>query len=189
VQTNETLEQSLNDINASVPLSSLSQFNDNISSANDLLSKKGSVINGLNQMSYDTIKNVKNPVDNITVKFDFVNEIIQNINKAITNKILLPNVILLFLVNQKIVYGVSSEYDDSVDFLKKNKNLINKVIKNIATEIITILLKRALKEIQVLVAAKIAKKIKEKNTLNSAQILSLTGAPKEQLNRIINSIT
>jgi hypothetical protein len=50
-------------------------------------------------------------------------------------------------------------------------------------------LKRALKEIQVLVAAKIAKKIKEKNTLNSAQILSLTGAPKEQLNRIINSIT
>jgi hypothetical protein len=189
VQTNETLEQSLNEINASVPLSSLSQFNDNISSANDLLSKKGSVINGLNQMSYDTIKNVKNPVDNITVKFDFVNEIIQNINKAIINKILLPNVILLFLVNQKIVYGVSSEYDDSVDFLKKNKNLINKVIKNIATEIITILLKRALKEIQVLVAAKIAKKIKEKNTLNSAQILSLTGAPKEQLNRIINSIT
>lgn len=188
-QTNESLEQSLNEINASVPLSSVSQFNDNINSANDLLSKKGSVINGLNQMSFDTIKNVKNPVDNITVKFDFVKEIIQNINKAIINKILLPNVILLFLVNYKVVYGLSTEYENSIDFLKKNKNLINRIIKNIAKEIIVILLRKALKQIEILVAAKIAKKIKEKNTLNSAQILSLTGAPKEQLNAITNSIT
>jgi hypothetical protein len=90
------------------------------------------------------------------------------------------------MVNYKIVYGVDSEYGDSVDFLKKNKNLINRIIKNISTEIIIILVNIALKYIQTLVAAKIAKKIKEKYILNSAQILNLTGVPKNQLQNINN---
>jgi hypothetical protein len=185
-QSVSSLNQNIGEINASVPLSSLTQFNNNINSATDALSKKGSIIAGLNQMSFDTLKNVKNPIDNSTVKFDFVKEILKNINKSIVNKVMLPNVILLFMVNYKIVYGVDSEYGDSVDFLKKNKNLINRIVKNIGTEIIRILVNIALKYIQTLVAAKIAKKIKEKYVLNSAQILNLTGIPKNQLQNITN---
>jgi hypothetical protein len=185
-QSVSSLNQNIGEINASVPLSSLSQFNNNISSATDTLSKKSSIIAGLNQMSFDTTKNVKNPIDNSTVKFDFVKEILKNINKSIVNKVMLPNVILLFMVNYKIVYGADSEYGDSVDFLKKNKNLINRIVKNIGTEIVTILVNIALKYIQTLVAAKIAKKLKEKYTLNSAQILSLTGVAKSQLQNLTN---
>jgi hypothetical protein len=188
VQTSQTLDQSLNEINASVPLSSLISFNNNVNNSTDLLSKKNSVISSLNQMSFDTTKNVKNPIDNTTVKFDFVNEIIKNITKAIINKILLPNVIILFLVNYKIVYGETAQYEDSIDFLKKNKNLINRVIKNIGNEIVNILLRIALKHIESLVAAKIAKKIAEKNTLNLSQILSLTGAPKAQLRALTDRL-
>jgi hypothetical protein len=183
-----SINQNSNTINASIPLNTLSQVNNNIDSATNLLSKKASVIDGLNQMSFDTLKNVPNPIDNITVKFDFVKEIINNINKAIVNKILLPNVIFLFVVNYKVVNGLDSDYSDSVDFLKKNKNLINRIIKKIATEIITILTRFALKHIQQLVARKIAKKVREKYTLNSGQILSLTGVPKNQLQNLTNNL-
>lgn len=187
-QSSQTLNQSLNEINASVPLSSLTSFNDNISSSTDLLGRKNSVISSLNQMSFDTIKNVKNPIDNSTVKFDFVNEIIKNMGKAIINKILLPNVIILYLINYKIVYGEAEQYENSIDFLKKNKNLINRIIKTIGTEIITILLRVSLKYIERLVAAKIAKKVIEKNTLNLSQILSLTGAPKARLKSLTDNL-
>jgi hypothetical protein len=187
-QNSQTLNQSLNEISASVPLASLTSFNDNVNNSTDLLTKKNSVISGLNQMSFDTIKNVKNPVDNTTVKFDFVNEIIKNLGKAIINKILLPNVIILYLINYKIVYGETEQYENSIDFLKKNKNLINRIIKTIGTEIITILLRVSLKHIERLVAAKIAKKVIEKNTLNLSQILSLTGAPKARLKSITDNL-
>jgi hypothetical protein len=187
-QSSQTLNQSLNEINASVPLSSLTSFNDNISSSTDLLGRKNSVISSLNQMSFDTIRNVKNPIDNSTVKFDFVNEIIKNMGKAIINKILLPNVIILYLINYKIVYGEAAQYENSIDFLKKNKNLINRIIKTIGTEIITILLRVSLKYIERLVAAKIAKKVIEKNTLNLSQILSLTGAPKARLKSLTDNL-
>lgn len=187
-QNNQTLGQSLNEIDASVSLESLTSFNDNVNNSTDLLSKKNSVISGLNQMSFDTIKNVKNPVDNTTVKFDFVNEIIKNLGKAIINKILLPNVIILYLINYKIVYGETEQYENSIDFLKKNKNLINTIIKTIGTEMITILLRVSLKHIERLVALKTAKKVIEKNTLNLSQILSLTGAPKARLKSITDNL-
>lgn len=187
-KTVPSISQASNLVNASIPLSTLSQVNSNIDSATSLLGKKTSIIQGLNQMSFDTIKNIPNPIDNITVKFDFVKEIIKNINKAIVNKILLPNVIFLFVVNYKIVYGLDSDYGDSVDFLKKNKNLVNRIIKKVATEIISILTRFALKYIQALVAKKIAKKIKEKYTLNSAQILSLTGVPKNVVQNLTNNL-
>jgi hypothetical protein len=187
-QNVSSLNQNIGEINASIPLNSLTQFNNNINSATSLLGKKASIISGLNQMSFDTIKNVKNPIDNSTVKFDFVKEILKNINKSIVNKVMLPNVIFLFMVNYKIVYGINADYGDSVDFLKKNKNLINRIVKNIGTEIIKILVNVALKYIQNLVAAKIAKKIKEKYVLNSAQILNLTGVPKNQLQNLTNNL-
>lgn len=175
-------------INASVPIASLTSFNTEMLSAINSTQQKTAIINALNNMSQDNIKNVTNPTDNTTVKLNFIQEIINNLGKAIINKVLSPKVILCFLMNYKIIYGQDSEYSNAIDFIKKNNNLINNIVKKITTDIINRLLGIALKVIQDLVAKTILKKTKEKNTLRVNQILSLTGVPSSQLKNLTDII-
>ena len=105
---------------------------------------------------------------------------------SITNFIISPKVIIIFLLNYKIIYGTDGEYGDASDFLKKNKTLIKSIVNKIRDMIIKILVTKVLKEIGSLVAATaIGNKIeKGKNTL--VQLLSTVGVPTSVIRIILN---
>lgn len=102
--------------------------------------------------------------------------------------ILSPKVIVVFILNFKIVYGPDATFTDGVDFIKKNKNLMSKIMKVIAEEIIKILLNIALKEIGVLVSSAMAKKQKEKGMLKLSQLQSLVGIPSNIIKKLLENL-
>ena len=117
----------------------------------------------------------------------FIQQIINNIIKAIVSILISAKVIMIFLVNYKIIYGTSSTYDNPIDFLQKNKNLIHNITKRVGTLITKALLNLALKRIAQLVAdaALVQETDKVKGSL--AQLLSLIGIPQDTL-RIISGL-
>jgi hypothetical protein len=42
---------------------------------------------------------------------------------------------MVFILNYKIVYGPSATFTDGVDFIKKNKNLMTRIMKVIGGEV------------------------------------------------------
>ena len=139
-------------------------------------------------MAGASVSNVINPSDVSPAQLNFIQQIISNLVKAIVNMILSPKVALVFILNYKIVYGPTATFTDAIDFIKKNKNLMNNIMKTIAEELIKILLGVALKEIAVLVEQAIAKKEKEKATLNLTQLETLIGIPTSIIDNLLNSL-
>ena len=132
--------------------------------------------------------NVPNPIDVVSSKLNFIQQIIVTLIKSIVNIVLSPKVILTFVLNYKIVYGPQATFTNGVDFIKKNKNLMNRIMKVIAEELIKILLAIALKEIAVLVSKAMAKKQKEKVTLKLAQLQSLIGVPTNIIQQLLGNL-
>jgi hypothetical protein len=193
-------------INASVPMEMLTDLNNqiNVPSLNDNQRKEIIGSNLAKMADFTTINNVSSiprvinnstlpnmsnlpstsTPDNVTIKMNFVQEIFKNFTKTIVSSIISPKVIMIFLINLKIVYGVSVDYVDGVDFIKKNKNIFKSLIKGVSTIIIKLLMGLALKEIARLMAQIIIKKRVEKLKLRKDQILSLTGPSSQSLNNL-----
>ena len=132
--------------------------------------------------------NVPKQTDVPTVKLGFIQQIISNLIKGIISILLSPKIILSFVVNYKIVYGPDATFTDAIDFIKKNKNLMNSIMRSISEEIISILLAIALKEISLLVAAEFVKRQKEKATNKLAQLQSLIGVPANQIKKLLENL-
>ena len=175
-------------IPSSVPISSLTSLNDSVSTATNTIQKKSAITSGLNNMANTSASKVSNLTDKASSKLSFMQQVISSLIKSIVGIILSPKVITVFLVNYKIVYGPSATFTDGVDFIKKNKNLMNNIMKTIALELIKVLLAIALKEIGVLVAKSIAKKQKEKGMLKLAQLQSLIGIPTDIIKKLLESL-
>ena len=126
----------------------------------------------------------KNPVDHEAVKLNFIQEIINNLTKTIVGSILSPKIIAIFIINYRIIYGPNETFSDPIDFLKKNKVLINNLTKKIGGLIIQVLLKIALKKIAELVAEGALKQQIDKAQSNLTQILSLVGISQDMLRKI-----
>ena len=90
---------------------------------------------------------VLNKTDIPTVKQNFIQNIINTIIKSIVSIILSPKVLTLFVINFKLIYGQNADFSDPIDYLKKNKQLMNTIMKSIAQEIIKILIKIAILDI------------------------------------------
>lgn len=194
--------------NASIPLSMLSDMNDQLSLPNlsaiqqkeiisENLSKMASQTTAKNIPSLPPIPNIPNlptmPTmpsvpDNVSIKLSFTTEIFKNFTKTIISSVLSPKVIMIFLINLKIVYGPNAVYEDGVDFIKKNKNIFKSLIKGITTIIIKILLGLALKEIAKIVAKAIVKKRIEKMKHRKEQMLSLVGVGMKTLENLSNTL-
>ena len=159
----------------SVSFQSLRDTHSSISNAKTMVDKNIAVTNSLNKIGNQVASHSDNPVDNQAVKLNFIQELINNLIKVVTNSILSPKVIVLFLINFKIIYGPDSTYGDAIDFLKKNKNFIHNMTKRIGALIIKILLKLALKELNKLITKAVLKQQIDKKNLNLAQLLSLVG--------------
>lgn len=176
------------EINTSIQQSTLVNLNNNINTASTTQQKKDVLYDGLNTMADENTVNLTNPVDKVSVKLDFIQNIIDALTKSIVNVVLSPKVIMLYLINYKIVYGPAATYDDPSDFIKQNKNLIKKIVKKITGEITKVLIQIALIEIAKLVAKQQEKKQIEKNKNKIAQILSLLGTSQEAI-RVIKGLT
>ena len=171
-----------------VPITYLTDFNNQISLATNQEDKKRAVSDGLNNMANASVANVTNPTDVSSTKLDFIQQILNNFIKAIVGVILTPKVALIFIVNYKIIYGQSASFSSPLDFIKKNKNLINNIVIVITKELIKIILLFALSEISKLVSKAIAKKQKEKNLNRLAQLQTLIGIPFDIVRNLINTI-
>lgn len=176
------------ELSSSIPISNLTTFNDELTGATSTSQKKVIISNNLDKMANSSGANVQNRINLKAVKLDFIQQIVNNLIKAIVGKVLSPKVITIFMVNYKIIYGPTATFDDGIDFILKNKNLFHNIIKRVTEEIVKILLKIALKRISELVAEAIAKKEIEKNKNKLTQLLSLVGVPQEAL-RIIKGLS
>ncbi len=177
-----------NKIAASIPVSFLSNLNNEMSSATTRSDKTTVISTNLNKMANQNTINNNNPTDDSSIKINFIEGLIKNLVKSIINVVLSPKVIMIFLINYKIVYGQNATFNDAIDFISKNRNLIKSIMKKISTLIITFLVTIALKQIAELVAANTAKKQIEKAKNQLSQLLSLVGVPQDAL-RIIRGLT
>ncbi len=173
-----------NPISTSIAFSTINDFNSSISSATTQNDKKDAVSTSLNQMGAQVAGYTNNPVDHEAVKLNFIQEIINTLTRTIVNSILSPKVIAIFIINYKIIYGPNATFSDAIDFLKKNKNLIQNLTKRIGGIIIKVLLKIALKKIAELVAEGALKQQIDKAQSNVAQLLSLVGVSQDMLRQI-----
>jgi hypothetical protein len=176
-----------NKVPASVPISMLTDFNNQMTAATTTTQQKEVISTNLNKMAEQNTVNAPNPSDHASIKLNFVQQLINNLIRAIIGIVLSPKVVMIFLINYKIIYGPTATYGDAVDFIKKNKNLFHAIMKKIAGMIIKILIVIALKKIAELVAAGAAKKQVEKGKNQLSQLLSLVGVSQETL-RIIKGL-
>lgn len=176
-----------NKVAASIPVAFLTSFNSEMSASTSTEQQSQVIASNINKMANQNTVNSNNPSDHIAIKLNFVQNIIQNLIKAIVGIVLSPKVAFIFLVNYKIIYGQNATFSDGIDFIKKNKNLFHAIMKKITAMIIKILVSIALKRIGELVAASAAKKQIEKGKSQLSQLLSLVGVPQDTL-RIIKGL-
>lgn len=176
-----------NKVSASVPVSFLTDFNNEMTGVTTTAQKTSVITSNLEKMANQNTVNSTNPSDNISIKLNFIQQIINNIVKAIIGIVLTPKVVMIFIINYRIIYGPLETYTDAIDFIKKNKVLLNNLMKNISKMIIKILIQIALKKIAALVAEAAAKKEIEKGKSQLAQLLSLVGVPQEAI-RVIKGL-
>ena len=175
-------------VTTSVPASTLTNFNADFALATSSSQKRSTLGAHLDIMANASVANITNPIDVATGKSNFIKQIILSLVKSFVNVILSPKVIFIFLINYLIVYGPTATYDDPIDFIKKNKRLMNAIIIAISEAIVKVLLGIALKEIGTLVAQAIAKKEQEKGALTLAQLESLIGIPSNLVNNLLQSL-
>ena len=172
-----------NKIEASVPIEILNALTLEMSGAT-VSDQKQIIASNLDKMATANTTNSKVPTDDVSIKLNFVQKVIENLVKAIVGVVLSPKVIMIFLINYKIIYGQTAEFDGGVGFIKANKNLFKSIIKKITEILIKKLIAIALKEIAVLVgSAQVLVQI-EKNKSKLAQLLSLVGVPQDTLRMI-----
>ena len=93
-------------------------------------------------------------------------------------------IIIIFLINFKIIFGIASSFSSPIDFIKKNRALFNSVIKEITNLIIKFLMGIAMKEITKLAGDSAIIKAKEKTDNRKQQLLSLIGLSNEAVRQI-----
>jgi hypothetical protein len=173
-------------VESSVSLNALQNLNDGLTAATTTSEKREVISNSLDNMADASAGNENNVKDRFTIKLNFIELLIRRLMISIANFIVSPKIIMIFLINYKIIYGISEEYDDASDFLKQNRELIRSITQKIRDIIIKILLEKALKEISLLVAQSLLKNKIEKANNNIAQLLSLVGAPVDVIRLITN---
>ena len=163
-------------------------FNEEMNNAASFVDKKQTLTANIDKMSDESAKNVPNQSDKISVKLDFIQKLISSLTKAIVSVILSPKILMIFLINFKIIYTLSGEYKDPVEFIKKNKRLIKEMIKTVSDIVVEKLLAIGMKEMTKLANSVVAKKAVEKSKNKLAQLLSLTGVPQDAI-RIIKGLS
>jgi hypothetical protein len=168
----------------SMPITYLDSFTNDFNQTSTLVEKRTTLEKSINDMSDNLAAQTPNDQDKQTIKINFVIDMIKNLIKSIANTLLTPKIIIIFLINFKILYGLSAEFLDAKDFIKKNRSLFTSVFKDIKQIIVKIMLSYAMKEITKLAGDAAIVKLIEKTQNRKQQLLSLVGVPQEALRKI-----
>ena len=173
-----------NEIHTNMSSNFLEDFTNQYQATPTLVQQKIVINNSLNNMANNLASQVPTEEDSQTVKASFVSDIIKNLIKSISSIMLSPKIIVIFLINFKIVNGLSASYSDPIDFIKKNKALFTEVFKGINEMITKELMSIAMKYITQLAGEVALVKTIEKFDNRKQQLLSLVGVPQDALRQI-----
>jgi len=175
------------DVDIKIPISYLIDLKEQLSGlTQSQMIQRGDIISAsINSMALATSsQGAGDPVDKYSIELSFVGLMFDKIIKAIVSSILSPKVLVVFLINYMVVYGQNSDYLDPVDFLAKNKTLLENLVKRIRDLIIKALLNKVLKFIMKLIAINSVEMLKEKASAQLAMLLSLVGVPQDVIRMI-----
>ena len=175
-------------VDADMPIKILTDFRTELSGATEYVQQRAVIGNVITTMANHTAGFAGQPVDEYSVKLDFIGLMFKSIIRAFVNAILGPKIVTIFLINYKIVYGQTAEYSDPIDFMRKNSQLIRIITDKIRDMIIEILLQKVIKYIAILIAKNLIEVQKEKAQAQLSMILSLIGIPQSVLSLIRNNI-
>jgi hypothetical protein len=172
------------EINTTMPIEELTSLNENYATTSNLVEKRTVLTDSLNSMADNLASQIPNNQDKQTVKIGFISEVLKSLIKSIANILISPKIIIIFLINFKIIYGVNYEFTNAVDFIKKNRALFKAIFKEITQEIVKLLMSYAMKEITRLAGDAAVVKKMEKVQKRKQQLLSLVGVSQEALRKI-----
>lgn len=179
------------DLPADIPMATLMDVNMSLSASTIVTTGTTSLEESKSKAMGDAIDKLAdaqasnaNTINIPTVKLNFILELIKTFMKAIINIILSPKLMVLFAVNFKIMYGQLSEYENGIDFMKKNKNLITSIAKTVLEQNIKMLLTLALKHISIKLSKKYSDDTIEQSKNYISQVLTLVGVPTEIIRQI-----
>jgi hypothetical protein len=172
------------EINTTMPIEELTSLNENYATTSNLVEKRTVLTDSLNSMADNLASQIPNNQDKQTVKIGFISEVLKSLIKSIANILISPKIIIIFLINFKIIYGVNYEFTNAVDFIKKNRALFKAIFKEITQEIVKLLMSYAMKEITRLAGDAAVVKKMEKIQNRKQQLLSLVGVSQEALRKI-----
>jgi len=175
-------------VDVNMPIDILTDFREQLSAATTYNEQRVVIANVINTMANHTATFAGQPTDEISVKLDFIGLMFKSIMRAFVNAVLGPKIVTIFLINYKIVYGQNATYDDPIDFMKKNVQLIREITDNIRDMIIEILLQKVLKYITALISRNYVEAQKERGNAQLAILLSLVGVPQEVIRMIRSNI-
>lgn len=178
-------------VDVNMPIKILTDFKEQLAIAVDsanYVEQRVVISNVLNIMANHTATFAGQPTDEVSVKLDFIGLMFKSLMRAFVNAILGPKIVTIFLINYKIVYGQNATYDDPIDFMRKNTQLIKEITDNIRDMIIEILLQKVLKYITALIAKNYVEAQKERGNAQLAILLSLVGVPQEVIRMIKSNI-
>tara|TARA_R110000796_G_scaffold58413_4_gene134873 strand:+ start:25290 stop:26747 length:1458 start_codon:yes stop_codon:yes gene_type:complete len=184
----KTVVTTCDDVDSSIEFDTLTSLNDELTpllnqpSTSQLIEITTTIVrNGLDALANDSASNVDEK-DKLSIKINFIEKMLRHLMSAIVSVILSPKLIVILAVNHTIVHGEA--FDNTEDFIKKNRGLITAVMQSIRDAIVGILMDKILKEIKILVTDNIIKTQIEKVKYKKAQIASLVGVPNDVLRQI-----
>jgi hypothetical protein len=175
-------------VDVNMPIEILTDFREELENAPTYIEQRAVIANVINVMANHTATFAGQPVDEYSVKLDFIGLMFKSIIRAFINAVLGPKIITIFLINYKIVYGQNATYDDPIDFMKKNLNLVKEISSGVRDMIIEILLQKVLKYVTALIARNYVEAQKERGNAQLAILLSLVGVPQEVIRMIRSNI-
>ena len=173
-------------LESSIDIDTLLTGTDTINSATSSSEAITAVNDVLNNIANDSASSGSD-IDKNTIRLTFITTLIKNLSRSLMNSVLSPKLMVLFRLNHAIIYGPDSEWDNGVDFLKKNKKLVKRIVNSVRGIIIRHLLSLVLKYISALIAKQISGDILEKANLAKGQLLSLLGVPQDII-RLISGL-
>jgi hypothetical protein len=171
-------------VEANMPIEYLQNLTVNLNTTSTISDQANILTDSLNSMGDNLASQTQNIQDKQTIKIGFITELVKSLIKAVSNAILSPKVVIIFLLNYKILYGVNASYNGPVDFIKQNKALFIGLFKEVNTLVVTFLMTIAMKEITKLAGDAALVKITDRLENKKQQLLSLIGIPQDVLRMI-----
>jgi len=171
-------------VEANMPIQYLQNLTATLNTSQTITDQTNALEESLNNMGDNLADQTPNTQDKQTIKAGFLTELVKSLIKAVSNAILSPKVVVIFLLNYKILYGLNANYNGPIDFIKQNKALFVNLFKEVTTLVVTFLLSMAMKEITKLAGEAALVKITDRLENKKQQLLSLIGIPQDVLRMI-----